>query len=233
MRQELGGSLEFSYFSDKPEIPTSPISQEDEILLNSRDDQGVHRSPPLSFSSDRANPDFTIPTAVESDRSHRVGRQTDASLPPNHNNFDELLVPPGAHQHLSAQLHSHLHGTSSASSTTSNSFVHLTPQGSLRLSSTLHADSEGVLSLASNSAGRCSPRTSTPSYRSHDSLNNSRPAAPSEHRPRVGPSQYWDIPPKVSIITIPGPLVYFLSSGAGLTWTSSAKKRPEVRKGSA
>lgn len=198
MRQELDGSLEFGYLSDKPEVPVSPIPPEDEILLNSRDDQGLHGPSHFSFSLDGNNAHFNVPSVVESDWSHRVGYQTDASLPLHPNGFFELAVPPGTNQHLSAKLHGPLHGTSPASSTTSNSFVHLTPQGSSGPSHTQQAGSGGVISLASESAGRCSPRESTPGSRSQDNSHNSPPVDPLGSRPCVGPSRAWELRPIVS-----------------------------------
>ena len=209
LRRESHGSLEFgftgSHFSDKTGPPSSPVPREDDILLNSRDDQGLHGSPQLSFNLDSSELDFTFASV---DWTHRTNGQANTpSLTLQQKSFSELLAPSDAGQHLSASPYDRHYGGGTTSSTTSNSFVHLTPQGSSRPSLAQSTGSRGVVSLESDSAGEPSPQASTPGCQSLDNFHNSPLGDPPQARPHVGPSRKYDLPPKVSDVSAPSILI--------------------------
>lgn len=199
--RDLDGSLDIgftgSHLNDKPE-PLAPIPQEDDIYLDPQGDHASHGSPHLSFELDQSRLDFTLASAGNNGWTNRIGGQNGASFSPRQRSFSELVAPPGSSQHLTVIPHRHKYGGSTASSATSNSFVQLTPQGSSQPSLAQAPGSNAAASLISDSAGGYSPRVSTPGHHSQDGSHKSPLGHPPQTQPRVGPSQNWEIRPRVS-----------------------------------
>lgn len=185
-----------SRFSEQPKLQATPIPPEDDIVLAPQDDHDGYGAPTLSFHLDDPHPIFNFtsaPTyAKEHDWSRRVRDQTETySRPPRDEGFECTVAT------SSMEDYAHNRFNTSTASSTSGSYVHLTPQASSTRSCDEAVDSKAAQSSNSSCAGR-SPGPSTPGYHSNGaSLKYPRHRllqAPSH----VGPRESWIIPPTVS-----------------------------------
>lgn len=181
-----------SRFSEQPRSPATLIPPEDDIVLAPQDDPDGYGGPRLSFHLGEPHPIFnytSAPTYVkEHDWNKRVCDQTETSSRPGFEYID-------ATSFMEDYDHNRFH--TGTASTTSGSYVHLTPQAS-STHSYAETDDCKVSPSSNSSCTGPSPGPSTTGYHSSDaSLKSPRHRllqAPSH----VGPRGSWIIPPIVS-----------------------------------
>lgn len=187
-----------SRFSEQPKSPATPIPPEEDIVLAPQDDQEEYGAPKLSFNLGDTHPifDFTSRSAPAGnhDWSRHAGNERGNSSRSLRDGGFEYIVA-----NSSTKDYAHNRRRTSTTSCTSGSYVHLTPQASSQHSYAQTISSKVAASTKSSRIAP-SPGPSTPDHHSNGSSLRSPRSGLLQPPPRVGPSQNWNVRPRVSYL---------------------------------